>query len=120
MTIAADLPSAAGLAFNNLQIKWLSNNLKSALTAFWQGTIATFPEQEISSHPVSNWLSVIASIADQLTATNVPYDGLTNAANAVYRLCWMTNYLDITNQITDAQARLGPNSILVQYNSAFG
>lgn len=108
-----NLPTAAGESFNNLQQKWAGNNLKSALTAFWQATLPTFPEENVESHPVSNWLVVIASLAERMAATGVPFDQLTNAVDAVYRLCWMTQYLKTASLITTAQA----NVVLAQYNA---
>jgi hypothetical protein len=112
-----NLQNAAGESFNNLQVKWLGNNLKSALTAFWQATINTFPEQDVNGHPVANWLAVISSLATNMPAAGVPYDQLTMAADYVYRLCWMTEYLAGAGLITAVQASTGPNSILVQYNA---
>lgn len=117
MPPAINLVTAASQSFNNLQAKWAGNDLKSALQAFWQNTIATFPEQQVDSHPVSNWLTVIASLADRMAATGVPLDQLTMAVDLVYRLCWMTHYLQITGAITADQGSTGPNSILVQYNA---
>jgi hypothetical protein len=119
MPPAVDLSAAAAEASNRLQVLWIANTLKPALITFWKATIATFPEEDINSHPVSNWLAVIATIADQMPGANVSYEQLVAAVNAVYRLCWMTSYLQSVALITAAQGSTGPNSILVQYNANF-
>ena len=117
MPPALNLPSAAADSYTNLHAKWQGNNLKSALTSFWQATIATFPEEITLNHPVSNWLAVISSLAETIPATGVSYNDLIAAVQYVYRICWMTHALFIQNQITAVQATTGPNSILVQYNA---
>lgn len=119
MPPAPNLPVAAGQAADRLQVLWLANALKTKLTLFWKATIDTFPEQEINSHPVSNWLTVIATIAEQMPGSSVPYEQLQAAVAAVYRLCWMTTFLQGAGLITVAQGSTGPNSILVQYNANF-
>jgi hypothetical protein len=121
---ALNLGQAANEAYLNLQAKW-NVSLKNALNAFWQAVIDTFPDQETKSHPTSNWIVIIASMAERMntgngdpnTATAVPIEDLINAANAVYRLCLMTRFLQDTGQITAAQGSTGPNSILVRYNA---
>jgi hypothetical protein len=117
MPPALNLPSAAADSYNNLHTKWQANTLDTALTSFWQATTATFPEEIIKNHPVSNWLTVIASLAANMPGGVVPYSDLITAAQYVYRICWMTHALFIQGQINAAQATTGPNSILVQYNA---
>lgn len=116
MATATTLAQAAGQAFDNLHIRWLANGLKSVLTAFWQQTLPTFPESEPNSHPVSNWLTLIAVIADDIPATNVPVDQLTIAAQRLYRLCWMGSVLQQSGGITNAQAAF----LLASYNAIIG
>lgn len=117
MPPAANLPTAAALAWGNLYAKWQGNDLKSALTSFWQGCIDTFPEQLDNSHPVSNWLTLIAALAESIPATGVSYERLVEAVSSVYRVCWMTQQLLNQGLITADQATTGANSILVQYNA---
>lgn len=121
MPPAASLPAAAAQASDRLQVLWIGNALKAQLTAFWKATIDTFPQQDEANHPVSNWLTVIAAIADQMVAGpgGVTFDQLEAAVQAVYRLCWMTQALLNDGLITIVQATAGANSILVQYNANF-
>lgn len=119
MTVAANLPSAAGLAWNNLYIKWQGNDLKSSMTAFWQTCIEQFPEELDNSHPVSNWLTILAALAAQLPATSVSYQDLIVSVDTVYRVCWMTSQLLTQGLITPTQATTGPSSVLVAYNTQF-
>ena len=119
MTAAANLPEAAALAWQNLYLKWQGNDLKSSLTSFWQGCIDTFPEQLDGSHPVSNWLTLIAALASEMPATAVNYQFLVTSVDSVYRACWITSQLQGQGLISAAQATTGPASILVQYNAQF-
>lgn len=119
MSVAASLPEAAALAWGNLYLKWQSNDLKSSLTSFWQGTIETFPEQLDNSHPVSNWLTLIAALAAGMPATGVSYQDLIVSVDTVYRVCWMTSQLLTQGLITSTQATTGPSSVLVAYNAQF-
>lgn len=112
MPAALTLEAAAGQAFDNLQIRWLANQLRTNLTLFWQQTLPTFPQGQAEAHPVSNWLTVLAALSSQLPATNVPIDQLTLAAEAVYRLCWMASFLQDSGGISSAQGTV----ILSAYN----
>jgi hypothetical protein len=116
MAIALTLAQAAGQAFDNLQIRWLTDGLQFALTQFWKSTIDTFPDGDVNSHPVSNWLTVMASLADQMPAVAVPIDQLTAAAEVVYRLCWMGDFLQSNGNISTAQASI----LLARYNFFIG
>lgn len=119
MATAADLEEAAGQATDNLSAKWVAGTLKTNLTAFYTALLPTFPESERASHPISNWLILIASITAKMEAGNsflvVPYTDLVTAANYVYRLCWMTNQLNVETVITGAQAA----AVLAAYNTNF-
>ena len=116
MATALSLAQAAGQAFDNLYVQWLSNNLKSVLTGFWQTTIDTFPQSAPDSNPVSNWLVLIAALADPMAASFVPLAQLTQAAEYVYRVCWMASFLQSSGGITNAQATF----LLAQYNAIIG
>jgi len=116
MAVAITLAQAAGQAFDNLNVRFLSNAMKSALTLFWKNTINIFPDSDVNSHPVSNWLTVIAALADQMPSANVPLEQLTSASEAVYRLCWMASFLQSVALITNAQAA----SLLSFYNAIIG
>lgn len=118
MTVAANLPQAAGLAFDNLQVKWLSNQLKTSLFRFWNSAlfISPFPESDPNNHPVSNWLTLIATLSDRMAQTQVPIDQMTLAAEYVYRICWMTEALRAAGLITTGQS----NAILGSYNAEIG
>jgi hypothetical protein len=116
MATATSLAQAAGQAYDNLHIRWLANGLQSTLTIFWQTTIDTFPEAAPNSNPVSNWLTLIAALAAPMPATNVPIDQLTQAAEFVYRLCWMASFLQSSGGITNTQAAF----LLATYNVIIG
>ena len=73
MTVAATLPEAATIAAENLYTLWLADTLKAKTTAFYVALLPTFPEADKSSHPVSNWLVLIAALAsDEMLARFVP------------------------------------------------
>lgn len=116
MTIATTLPQAAGLAFDNLQLKWLSNHLKDSLFSFWNPLLPLFPDINDATHPISNWLTIIATFQDLITQTGVPIDQLTLAAEYVYRVCWMTEVLRVSGTITAPLAA----TVLGTYNGSFG
>ncbi len=116
MPPAADLTAAAGQAYNRLYAFWTANTLKTKLTAFAATAIANFPQQQQGGHPVSNWLALVEALADQMLAgpSQVTYDQFNLAANYVYRLCWVANYLVTITQIT-ARATFGtPRGVLLQ------
>ena len=116
MAIATTLALAAGQAFDNLHPHWVNNSLKSTLTLFWQATLPIFDDAQLNSHPVSNWLSVLAATADQMASTAVPIEQLTTSAEIVYRLCWMAAFLLQIGSITGTQATF----LLAQYNIIIG
>lgn len=116
MAIASSLEQAAGQAFDNLQIRWLANGLKSAVTTFSSDTLVAFPQQQQLANPVSNWITVLSALGQDLTPTNVPIDLLTDAAEIVYRLCWMAATLRDNSNITTAQASF----LLSRYNVLIG
>lgn len=116
MATATSLAQAAGQAYDNLHIHWLANQLQQTLDSFWKATLASFPESEPSSHPVSNWLTLIAGLADTMPLTNVPLNQLTQAADFVFRLCWMASSLLSSGGISNTQA----NFLLSSYNVIIG
>lgn len=116
MAHALTLPQAAGQAFDNLNVHFLADQLQAVLTLFWEATINIFPESDVNSHPVSNWITVIAALAGPMPVTNVPLEQLTAAAEFVYRLCWMASFLQTSGGITNAQA----TALLGFYNTVIG
>jgi hypothetical protein len=116
VTAAVTLAQAAGQAFDNLSARYVAGQLKTRLTIFWGDNLTNFPEAEPDSHPVSNWLILIASLADQMPTGTPPLTQLTAAAEAVYRLCWMASFLQSTGAISTAQA----NALLGSYNAIIG
>jgi hypothetical protein len=115
MAAATDLPNAAVTAADNLHTLWLAGTLKAKLIVFWVALLPLFPQSEQNNHPVSNWLTLIAALADQMPNSNVTYSDLDTAINYVYRLCWLANQLDTQALITTAQA----TAILTEYNADF-
>jgi hypothetical protein len=93
MAIATSLPAAAGQAFDNLHVRWQANQLRTNLSLFCEQTLVIFPQSAPDSNPVSNWITVLWALSSQLAATNVPIVQLTQAAEIVYRLCWMASAL---------------------------
>jgi hypothetical protein len=116
MAIALTLAQAAGQAFDNLQVHWLANNLQTVLDQFWRQTIDTFPDGQPNGRPVANWLTIVAALADQMPALDVPLEQLTLAAEYVYRLCWMADFLQGNNNISTGQATF----LLARYNAIIG
>ena len=117
MTVAATLPIAATIAAENLYTLWAANTLKTKATSFWQSLVAVFPDQDVTSHPVSNWLILIAALADQMPATSVPYGNLNTMIDYVYRICFVTSGLNTQTpkQVTNTQAA----ALLAAYNLQF-
>lgn len=126
MAAAASLPEAADQAYDNLFPLWSAGTLKARLIAFANSLIVTpdlFPEEFDNNHPVSNWCALILSLteamhpifAPPITGAAVPYPLLNSAANFIYRLCWVSEYLRQHTMITTSQA----NAILAAYNLNF-
>lgn len=113
MTAAPTLAAAAGQAFDNLTSHYIAGNLKITLDQFWGANLDSFPESEPNSHPVSNWLTVIAALADIMPTGQPPLVQLTQAAEAVYRLCWMASFLRGSGGISHDQA----DALLASYNA---
>jgi hypothetical protein len=116
VTAAPTLAAAAGQAFDNLQVRYAQGTLKTTLTIFWGQNLSLFPEATPDSHPVSNWLTVLAALAALMPTGTPPLAQLTSAAEAVYRLCWMASYLQGTGGITNTQAA----TLLASYNTVIG
>lgn len=115
MAIATSLAEAAGQAYDNLHVRWQANQLHTNLVLFCQTTLATFPQDDPGGNPVSNWITMLWALADQLAATNVPITQLTDSAEIVYRLCWMASAL-INNGVTFVQQAV----LLQKYNIYIG
>jgi len=116
MATATSLAQAAGQAFDNLQVRWLSSQLKNTLINFWSANLDLFPQQIQASHPVSNWLVIIAALGQVMPTGVPPITQLTDAAEAVYRLCWMASFLQGTGAISNTQAL----TLLASYNTIIG
>jgi hypothetical protein len=118
MATATTLDQAAGQAFDNLHIQWLANQLggnSGRIALFCQNSLPIFPASLPGGAPVGNWLTVFYALGVTLPVTNVPIDRLTDAAQILYRLCWMAFSL-IGNGITTSQAA----QLLAQYNAILG
>lgn len=113
MTAAPSLAAAAGDAFDNLQLRFVAGTIKSQLTVFWQQVLPTFPEADPGSRPVADWLTVLASLTDQMETGTPPLIQLTGAAEVMYRLCWMASFLQTSGGITNAQGAF----LLASYNA---
>lgn len=117
MTVAVSLPDAAVIAADNLYTLYIANTLKTKCTAFWQSIIDTFPDQDVNSHPVSNWLILIANTADQMPSANVPYRDLDNMINYVYRICFVASQLN--SQTPKLVSNVQAAALLAAYNLQF-
>jgi len=119
MATAIDLHAAAAESYQNLEGKWFAGTIKTNLVSFWQASLPSFPEGEVNSHPVSNWLAIIASAAQNMESGNsflfVPFEEMANVSGYVYRLCSMAAELQTDNVITAGQAA----TLLAAYNANF-
>ncbi len=111
MTVAVSLQAAAGLAFDNLQVKWLGNQLPSSILLFCPNVKLIFHEQEANSHPCINWNTILWNLGAQMV-NPPPIAQLGLAAEYVFRMCWMTNQLQVQGLITAPQAA----AVLLRYN----
>jgi len=113
MTFAPSLAAAAGQSFDDLALRSVANQVKNVLTVFCSQNLPLFPESQPTAHPVSNWLTVLSAITDQLPAANITLTQLTESAQALYRLCWMASFLQGSGGISVAQG----NTLLASYNT---
>lgn len=113
---ALTLAEAAGAAFDNLQIRWNNNGLKSALTQFFNNGNPLFPDSEPDSQALGDWFIPLGSLATNMAATNVPILELTQAAQIVYRLCWLAQVFKDNGSISSTQA----TTLLAYYNLFIG
>src|SRR5690349_4773594 len=105
MAAEPDLETAGYQAWDNLQPWWVNGTLKTKLAAFASSLYATFPEQGQGNHPVVNWLVQISALAATMNGAAFADAGaLREAAQFVFRLCFMTSQLQIQTLITGAQA----------------
>jgi len=116
MTLAVTLAQAAGLAWDNANVHWITNGLKNALINFWSDALPSFGESDPNSHPVSNWLAIVANQADLMDSTNVPLDQMAAATRSVYGVCWMGQFLLTAGLISSSQAA----DLLAAYNATLG
>lgn len=113
MPPAATLPDAAGAAYDNLYVKFVGGTLKADTAAFALAlnVPGLFEEQTESDHPMINWISVIAALAESMVAISVSYAQLNADVMYVYRACWMAN----TSMYSTAQK----TAVLAAYNTNF-
>jgi hypothetical protein len=116
MTLAVTLARAAGLAWDNANVHWIVGQLKNTTTNFVVNSLPVFGESLPNSHPVSNWLAVIYTLADRMPTGVVPLSQLAEAARAVYGVCWMGQQLLDQSLISSSQAA----DLLAAYNATFG
>jgi hypothetical protein len=116
MAPAANLLQAAGIAYDNLYVKWQLNQLKARLNLFVSGVTATFPDGDERTRPIGNWLIPIRALGEVIPTVGVELDDLTAAAQMIYRICYLGSQLQANGQISAAQG----NVILAQYNGNFG
>ncbi len=117
MATAVTLEQAANEADENMYPFWQDATLKARLENFGTTSLALFPEQDVNSHPVSNWLTLVLWAADQLSAsptvaTIAQYE---QAMQFVYRCCFMGQQLLTQALITAPQAA----AMLASYNLQF-
>lgn len=115
MTVAPTLQRAAGLAFDNLQVRWLAGQLPVRTSQFSQNCLLLFDEGDPNTHPVLNWMTIISAFGQRMSVPT-PLTELTITAQYVYRACWMTNQLQVQGLITLVQA----NAVLSNYNLFLG
>lgn len=116
--IAPNLQAAAGQAFERMDFFWKLDLLKTKLAIFWKALIQTtdvFPEQDATGHPVANWIIIIAAQQSVMPTSEVPIEQLSASVEAMYKCCWITNYLASIGQISGAQSA----AVLAAYNTAF-
>lgn len=116
MASAATLIEAAQTAYQNLAAKWNNGTLQARLALFVDDLLPTFPDGAPGGRPVADWLVLIDALQnDMIAAAFADPLALRNAALYVYKLCWMTNQLQVQVAITGAQAA----AVLAAYNSRF-
>ncbi len=114
MPSSLTLPAAAGAAFDNLQVKWLTGSQLGPAVRFFCGNIKLlFSEQNPNEHPVINWNTILWSLGTQIAGGTLAQ--LTLSAEYVYRMCWMTSQLQTQGLITAAQGA----AVLSNYNLFF-
>lgn len=115
MATATTLPRAAGLAWDNLQVWWLINQMKPRIQVFCSTSRPLFLESEPNAHPVSNWLVLLSGVGVTLPSSGVTISQLGISADYVYRLCWMAETLRVQGLISSATAA----TLLGNYNGNF-
>ncbi len=79
--------------------------------------MAVFQEQNAATHPVTNWMAIIAGLTATLPAANVPLSQLSESILDVYRMVWIVIALNAQTpqQVTNAQAA----AVLASFNTAY-
>ena len=115
MATAPTLLAAAGQAFDNLYIRWQTNQLRVRVIAFCTAAALTFPDDNARSRPVGNWLIVIRGYVEPLPAVSIELDDLNALAQQIYRICYLASQLNTSGDVTNAQA----TALLANYNANF-
>lgn len=125
MATAISLQQAAAQAYDNLTIWWLNGQLKTKCTAFANALLAQCPDGNVGSRPVANWGVILAALATNMKisstfppfSTHFPETDLSDAAQIVYKACWICSYLSTSPQtaVSSAQA----TAVLASYNATF-
>jgi hypothetical protein len=124
MATADSLQTAALQAYDNLYTWWLAGSLKTKVASFAAQVliIGGFDDGHAQSLPVTSWAVILGSLASsmQLSAfppvsTKFPFADLEAAAEALYKICWLTSGLEEINQVNAEQA----TSVLTAYNGIF-
>jgi hypothetical protein len=115
MAAEVTLQAAANKADANMFPFWVAGTVDTKLAAFATTSIAQFPDSQINSRPIANWLTLIAFVASQMPAINIPLAQYEQGMQYVYRACLMAQFLQTQGTITGAQAA----AMLASYNLQF-
>lgn len=117
-----NLFDAANHAYANLQVLWIADTLRTACITFASTANLIFDEQNDQTHPISNWIAVIASNAPLVKpfeqTPNVSFGSIDKyqaMVTYVFRLCRLASYFQDQGFISTSQA----NALLAAYNDNF-
>lgn len=124
MATAPSLQAAALQAYDNLYTWWLAGSLKTKVAAFAAQVliIGGFDDGHAQSIPVTSWAVILGSLASSMQisafppiSSHFPFSDLEAAAEALYKICWLTDGLHEIDQVSAEQA----TSVLTAYNGNF-
>lgn len=117
MTIAANLQQAAGLAYDNMFVKWqLGVQLRLRCQGFLTHLDPFFPDNIPDNRPVGNWFVPFTALANSMPAGKASLEQFNACVQFMYRVCWATDAARTALLISSAQA----TEVLNEYNSRFG